>query len=80
MERPHHSRDDRQVAKRKEQEEDSSRGAANSRVAKGDKVEAEAEALQETASGATSAGAWDIQLRAVPCVFRVNKHSIIEEA
>ena len=42
--------------------------------------EAEVEEMRETASGAINAGAWDIQLRAVPCAFRVNSRSNLEEA
>ena len=68
------------MARRKDQEEDSNRGAASNKVAKGDKAKAEVEAMLETASGATNAGDWDTQLRVVPCVFKVNHHSSIEEA
>ena len=61
------------MAKHKDQEEGSSR------VAKGDKAEAEAEAMLETASGATNAGDWDTQLRVVPCAYKVNHRSNIAE-
>ena len=80
MEHRHHSPDDHRVAKCKDQEVGNSRGAASSRVAKGDKAEAEAEATPGTASGATNAGDWDTQLRVVPCAFKVNHRSNIEEA
>ena len=78
MELLHRSPEDHQVVRRKDQEEGSNRGAVSNRGVS--KAEAEAEAMLETASGVTSAGAWDIQLRVVPCAFRVNKRSIIEEA
>ena len=49
-------------------------------MAKEDKAEAEAEEMWETASGATSAGVWDTQLRVVPCASKVNSSNNLEEA
>ena len=66
------------MARRKLQEEDSRAGVISSRATEVE--EAEAEEMRETASSVTSAGVWDTQLRAVPCAFRVNNRSSLEEA
>ena len=66
------------MARPSRQEEGNREAVSSCRATEVDEVEAE-ETLA-IGSGVTSAGAWDIQLRVVPCAFRVNKRSIIEEA